>query len=179
MWDTDLSIIWETFEMKKILAAAVALTMAGLSQGVTTLTASLDVSVNVVTSCTFSATNYSLTFADFNPTGPAINGTGTIGVTCNATVPYTITLGDGLNAQTGVRRMNDGGANRLEYTLSRPDATNTTNTNTPWNTTSVVARTGTGALQPATVYGQITAGGNNGTVPAGAYSDTVVVSLIF
>jgi spore coat protein U-like protein len=144
----------------------------------TTLNGQLDVSATVVTSCVLTNANVSLTFANFNPTGPAVTATTPIGVTCNNGVGYTLALGDGLNAVSGVRRMNDGGAGRLEYTLSRPDALNV-NTLTAWGGANLVSRTGNGSNQDATVFGTITAGGNNATVLAGAYSDTVVISLTF
>ena len=166
--------------MKKILAAAVAMTMAGLSQGAT-VTGNLDVSATVATACVLTNFTNSLTFTTtFNPTGPAVTATGDIGVTCNNGLNYTIALGNGGNFLAGVRRMNDGGSGFLEYTISRPDnAVNATNTGTPWIGANVVSRTGNGSNQPATAYGQITAGGNNASATPGSYGDTVLITVTF
>lgn len=169
--------------MKKILAAAVAIGVVGLTQATLTV-GSLDVSATVASACVLTNATNSLTFTTtFNPTGPAVTASGAIGITCNNGLAYTVGLDNGQNPTVGgVRRMNDGGAGRLEYTINRPlDVTNG-NSNLPWGgiaTANIVTRVGTGLSVDATAYGTITAGGNNATAPSGSYADTVGITISF
>jgi spore coat protein U-like protein len=65
--------------------------------------------------CTVSAT--SVAFGSFSPlTGSAVDSTGTITITCNKAIPYTIALSPGGSASYTLRRMANGG-NYLYYNL--------------------------------------------------------------
>ena len=96
--------------------------------------------------------------------------------TCvNTGVAPTIRLGQGANAASGstdsapLRRMVNG-SNYISYGLYS-DASYTT----AWNNTTGLSGTANGTAQTLTVHGLATAA----NVPAGSYSDTVVVSVDF
>jgi spore coat protein U-like protein len=109
---------------------------------------------------------------------------GTIRTTCSSGSPYTIYLGDGGQrlASGGNRQMKDSsGTNRLPYQLYKDssltqiwDASGGTTT---LNGAGGQSGVGTGAAVDWPVYGQIP----QVTLPsqAGAYSDTVVVTVAY
>ena len=131
-------------------------------------TTNFAVTATVVATCGVSATP--LAFGDY--TGSTnVDQTSTISVTCTTGTDYTVALNDGNNASGGVRRMVNGGSNYLAYEMYS-DAGRTT----AWNATATVAGTGTGIAQSLTVYGRVASGQN---VPAGAYSDTVQVTVSY
>lgn len=121
------------------------------------------------------------TIGSIAPTAARIDTQGSVTVTCNT--PYTIYIGDGGNRVapgSGDRRMARG-TQRLPYQLYKDaartqiwDATGGTAT---LNGSGGVSDVGTGINQTRPVYGSIPAG----TVlpAAGAYSDTVIVTVTY
>ena len=109
----------------------------------------------------------------------ALNGTGSVSVTCTSGASTTVTLGQGGNADMGstaaapLRRLKDAGTNFLNYTLYSD-----TGRTTVWGDTggTGVPHTGDGTLTALTVYGQIPGGQN---AAAANYSDTVVATITF
>ena len=99
--------------------------------------------------------------------------TSTIQVTCQLGDTYTIGLDDGVNRTGGQRRMARTAAplGYLNYNVFR-DAARTL----PWGDTggTRVDATGTGSVQTYSVFGQLPGGQ---AVPAGAYVDTVTVTV--
>jgi spore coat protein U-like protein len=146
-----------------------------------TATSNLAVTASVTANCTI--TTSPVAFGAYDPVSvnasTALNGTGTLNVTCTSGASTTITLGQGANANTGstdaapARRMKDSGSNFLTYSLYQ-----NTGRTTVWGNTAGtgVANTGTGSQVAVTVYGAVDAGQN---VPAGSYSDTVVATVTF
>jgi spore coat protein U-like protein len=163
-----------------VVAAALGVGVAS-SAGAGTATQNLSVTASVTANCTISTA--AVAFGAYDPVvtnaTAALNGTGTVSVTCTNGATTAITLGQGTFAGTGstdalpVRRLNDGGADYLSYTLYSD-----TGRTTIWGNTSgtSVAHTGTGLLTAITVYGAVAAGQN---VPPGSYTDTVVATITF
>ncbi|MDF0544405.1 spore coat U domain-containing protein [Sphingobium sp. H39-3-25] len=131
-------------------------------------------------SCTVSAT--SVAFGNVNPVSPSnVDATGDIRVTCTLLLAlagsYTIDLSSGSSASYNPRTMKNG-ASTLQYNLY----TNAARSQVWGNGTggSVAVTNNFSALlavdQTTPVYGRIPAGQN---VPAGTYSDTIVVTVTF
>ena len=151
---------------------------AGLANPTGTLTNTFTVTSIVPTKCQFE--NFqdidfgnwgSVTAAQASATG--VRAFGNIGVRCTYQTPYSITIGDGTNANAGVRRMKSG-SNFLSYLLFQPGC------NTAWTTASPLAGTGTivSALNNHQVCAQLTT--PLAVAPAaGTYTDTVVVTVTF
>lgn len=145
------------------------------------VTGNLSASSTVVNNCTVSTAP--VAFGDYDPVSAndatARDATGTVTVTCTSGAAATVKLGQGANADPGstdaapLRRLTDG-TNFLSYQLYS-DAGRTT----VWGNDGAtdVDHTGTGAAVDLTVYGRIAAGQN--TVPAGSYTDTVLVTVSF
>lgn len=165
-----------------ILAGGVAIALGSASTTeAATATANLAVTASVASNCSISTA--AVAFGAYDPVtanaSTALDGTGTVSVSCTTGASTTVTLGEGSNADTGstaaapLRRLKDSGTNYLSYALYSD-----TNRTTVWGNTggTGVAHTGTGSLTALTVYGQIPAGQN---VPAASYSDTVVATVTF
>ncbi len=107
-------------------------------------------------------------FIDAESTGAA---GGSIALTCNNELAYSIELDDGTNANAGQRRVTRGGLDHVEYDLYQ-DAARTQR----WGT-GVEAKTlnGSGSSQPLTIYGRLAAG--QVTPVPGDYQDTVRMTI--
>lgn len=164
------------------LAAASALFLAASSATQAgTATSSLAVTASVSPNCTI--TTSAVAFGAYDPivtnATTALDGTGTVSVTCTNESAVAITLDQGANAANGstdavpLRQMKDTGADVLAYFLYSD-----TNRTVVWGNTAPtgVNDTGNGVLQTLTVYGAVTAGQN---VPATSYSDTVIATVTF
>ena len=161
-------------------AASIGLALGGVSlvaQAATT-TGSMAVSATVLTSC--SVTPGPLAFGNYDPTSATPNDvTASIVVLCTAGTAYTLGLdaGAGSGATTTARKMTiAAGVSTLNYTIYN-DSGRTTN----WgNTSGTGALTGTTSLvglsNTFTAYGRIPI---SQSVPAGAYTDTVTVTLTY
>ncbi len=140
----------------------------------------LAVSATVIDNCLISTE--ALAFGNYDPVdankGDALEGTGTVSITCTLDAAAAITLGQGANADTGstdaapLRRMTDG-TNFLSYALYSDGGHAAVWGN---DATVDVQDDGTGLEEDHTVYGLVAADQN---VPAGAYSDTVVATVTF
>jgi spore coat protein U-like protein len=140
--------------------------------GAATSTGNVAVSMTITASCV--VTNGSLAFGTGSITVLAtfnIIGTGSFGVNCSSGAPYAITLGNGSNFSGGVRRMSNGSTGFLNYNLY----TNSTRTNL-WIGATSVSGTGTGANQTINVWGRVPGGVS---VPSGAYTDTVQITVTY
>jgi spore coat protein U-like protein len=154
---------------------------AATSTDAATAQQNLSVTASVTANCTI--TTAPVAFGAYDPVATnastALDGSGTVNVTCTSGANTTVTLGQGVNADSGssdaapARRLSDGGTNFLTYSLFQD-----TGRSTIWGNTSGtgVANTGTGTQVALTVYGAVAAGQN---VPAGSYSDTVVATVTF
>jgi spore coat protein U-like protein len=159
------------------LLTALILTLWGTVSIAATTTTTFGVSATVVDSCSVSAS--ALGFGNVDPVSlasTAVDATTTIDVTCANGTAYDVGLdaGTATGATVTTRQMTSG-ANTLNYALYS-DTGRTTN----WGetvSTDTVAGTGDGTAQTLTVYARIPSG--QGTVPTGAYSDTITVTVTY
>lgn len=131
------------------------------------------VSVTVVRGCIIATTDLAFGSYPAVAAGPTVLATSTILVTCELADTYTIALDDGVNRAGVQRRMGRTAApvQYLNYNVFR-DAARTL----PWgdNGGTRVNAVGTGAAQSYTVFGELPGAQ---IVPAGAYVDTVTVTV--
>jgi len=159
-----------------ISMAVAAAAMTAVSTGAQAATASTTILVTatVAQACIVVATP--LAFGVYDPTSASpTDGTATVAVTCTLGTAYSVGLsaGTGTGATTTVRKMTFG-INTLNYALYS-NAGRTTN----WGNavgTDTVGATATGLLTNHTVYGRIPA---TQTVPLGAYTDTIAVTVTY
>ncbi len=132
-------------------------------------TASFDVSVQVLASCSISATNMS--FASIT-TGTTSNtdATSTLTVNCSNGTPFTIALGNGANFTTA-RRMAWGGT-YITYALFQDSSRSQ-----EWVGATTKSGTGNGADQSFTIYGRIPSGQSISNT--GSYGDTVIATITY
>ena len=156
------------------MLACLALAVSPKAADPSTVSTTFTVSTDVQTVCGVSATP--LNFGAYTGTA-ASNATSIITVQCNNLTAYNVGLNAGTStgATVTTRGMTGPtGSLPLPYFLYS-DSTRTTN----WGDTvgtDTVPGTGTGAAQNLTVYGQIPIGQ---THQAGAYSDTITVTVTF
>lgn len=132
-------------------------------------TSSFDVSIQVLATCSISASN--MTFSSIT-TGTTSNtdATSSLTVNCSNGTPYTIALGNG-NNYSGGRRMTNGTTNINYYLYSDSGRS------TQWNSASTQTGTGSGSDQNFNIYGRIPSGQS---VPfTGAYSDTIIATVTY
>jgi len=145
-----------------------------------TVTGNMAVSSSVTASCVISAAP--LSFGPYDTVAATqLDATAVLTFTCTSGTPgIQITLGQGLVPASGstdaipLRQMQST-TNRLAYFLyQEPGRTTVWGNNLATAPAAVAA---TGAAQTATVFGRIPSGQT--TVPAGSYTDTVVVTVNF
>jgi spore coat protein U-like protein len=135
-------------------------------------TTSFTITVVIQASCSLTASN--LAFGNY--ASSVINSTSTISVTCTNTTPYNVGLnaGTATGATVTARKMTGPASALLNYSMFR-DSARTLN----WGNTvgtDTLAGTGTGGVQPLTVYGQIPAGQHS---TPGAYTDTIIATVTY
>lgn len=165
---------------KHLLSAVAVIAIASVSGFAQTATSDLSVTATVSNNCTI--TTSAVAFGAYDPivanASTPRDAAGTVTVTCTSGAVTKITLGQGVNFNTGStdaapnRRMING-ANFLSYAIYQE-----TGRTTAWGNTALtgVAHTGTGTETAISVYGRIPAAQN---VPAASYSDTVVATVTF
>ena len=141
-----------------------------------TVSANLNTSATVTANCTVSTS--ALAFGNVDTiSGSNVDGTGGLSVTCTSGTSWAASagVGGGSGASFANRRMT-GGANLLNYNLYTSSGYTTV-----WGdgtgSTATIGGTGTGSAQAVTVYGRV--GSGQTTVPAGAYADTVAVTVTY
>lgn len=156
-----------------ILAAGVALPQAAMGA---TASSTMNVTATVTANCTVSTT--ALAFGSVNTiSGLNVDSTGSLSIRCTNGTPWSAAagVGSGSGASYANRRMTSG-ANLLNYNIYTTAARVTV-----WGNgtagTAPIAGTGTGAAQAVTVYGRV--GSGQTSVPAGAYADTVAVTVTY
>jgi spore coat protein U-like protein len=154
-----------------LAAAAMAVGLSGAHA--TTATANLNVSLQVTSSCTVSATplNFGSSTLLSN-----VDTTATISVTCGSGSSYSVTLGDGQHSVgssgSGLRMMASS-SGTIEYQLYSDSSRGT---GTAWFGSTAVPGTGTGSVQPITVYGRVPASPG---AAAGSYTDVVQITVTY
>ncbi|MBG7617845.1 spore coat U domain-containing protein [Herbaspirillum sp. AP02] len=152
--------------------AAVVLASSAPASFAATASGTLTISASVVAACT--VVGSAIAFGAY--TQSVVNQSGTITVLCTNGTAYNVGLdaGTGTGSTVSNRKMSAAGGGTLNYALYR-DAARTNN----WGSTigtDTATGTGSGLTQTLTVYGQIAAAQ---TPLAGAYSDTVTVTLTY
>jgi len=139
-----------------------------------TATSSIAVTAAILQTCIVSAS--ALAFGTYDPTSATPSDSSTaLTVTCSLATTYNVGLsaGGGSGASVATRKMTSGG-NTLDYSLYTSAARSTV-----WGNTvgvDTVSGTGTGLPVAYTVYGRVAA---QQSVPAGAYTDTVTVTVTY
>ena len=118
-------------------------------------------------------TPQSVSFGAYDPTEAGdLDGVGTVSIDCDVEVSVTITLSTGAAGSYAARTM-AGGAHHISYNLfTGPQRA------VVWGDGSGGSATVSATMQSQAfnVYGAIPAGQN---VPAGAYADTIVVTIAY
>ena len=184
MKSTSMSLLSSRALLLTATAATLALSSTLISKpafaGINT--SSLDVSANVINTCTISTV--AVTFGEITfPFAGDWNAEGSVVTKCTNGAAAIITLSQGANPASGsteaapLRQLADG-ANKLAYNLY----TDTEKTIVWGNTTGTggtgVPIAGTGQEVGTPVYGQIK-GNQNGNVPVGSYQDAVLATVFF
>jgi spore coat protein U-like protein len=142
-----------------------------------TATGTMDATANVTENCIVNST--ALTFGDTNVTDGAEHpGTGVLTVRCTAGTAWVASAdaGAGGAGATVAQRQMTFGANKLNYILYNSD-TNAAIWGDGTDGTSTIVGTGTGSDVALTLAGTIP--GGQTLLPAGAYTDTVNVSVVY
>ena len=158
------------------LSALVCTAFAAAPAQATTTGTTLDVSATVTANCSVSST--ALGFGNVDVTsGSNADGTGAISVTCTNGTAWAASAdaGGGTGATLATRQMTDG-TNLLNYALYTDSGRTTVWGDGVGGTTATISGTGSGTAQSSTIYGRIPSGQ---TVPAGAYADTVNVTVTY
>ena len=164
----------------RLLAGSLAvLAVAGAQPAMAaTATGSLSTSATVTSNCVVSTT--AVAFGDVDVTGGSnVDGTGGLSVTCTSGTAWTATAdaGAGTGASLATRKMTKG-TDLLTYVLYTDSArTSVWGDGVTAGATGTFTGTGTGSPQASTIYGRVPSGQTS--LPAGAYSDTVTVTVTY
>ena len=159
------------------VVAAIVLVPATLSTApawAATATGSFQVSMTIEGSCSVASAT-TLDFGSHATVASNVDSSSTIGVQCTSATPYSIGLsaGQGSGATVSNRLLTSGGAS-IPYTIYRDS-----NHTQVWGVTNAVdtqGGTGNGGVQSFTVYGRVPP---VASPPAGAYSDTIAVTVTY
>lgn len=167
-----------------VLAAGLIGLAAPVFAGPSPQTGTFNVTATVNGSCRVVSTT-DIAFGVYDPAdvnfSTALDGTGSISVRCVRGVTANVALDQGLYAGAGstcvapVRRMSDGGTERLGYGIYS-DAARTTAWGCDAANDQTFTSTASNASHVLTTYGRVPAGQD---VAAGSYSDTVTVTVTF
>lgn len=140
-----------------------------------TATGSLPVSATVLENCTVVATP--LVFGALTEVGAAdVDSTAVLTLTCTPNADFYVAMDEGANASSGARRMkNATSAEFLPYEIYTDNTYATVWGNTQG--TDTVAGTAPTGVATLTAYGRIDEGVSS--VSAGAYADTVTITVNF
>jgi spore coat protein U-like protein len=136
----------------------------------------MSVTATVTANCTVSTT--ALAFGNVNTiSGSNVDSTGSLSITCTNGTAWAASagVGSGSGASYANRRMT-AGANLLNYNIYTT-AARTTVWGDGTSSTATIGGSGTGGAQSVTVYGRV--GSGQTSVPAGAYADTVAVTVTY
>jgi spore coat protein U-like protein len=165
---------------KKNVAPLVAgaLLVAASSAMAATKTQTITVSATVAGNCVVGA--QSVNFGSYDGSA-ALTGSGDVTVRCSNGTPYSVLLSSG-SGTYAERLLGNGGSRTLQYNLYTTSAFTTV-----WGdgsaATGTVGGTGSGMsssqVKTHTIYGQLPNSAANQDAPAGAYSDSVVVTVSY
>lgn len=176
-------------KLRTKLAIAAVATLLGSNAWAQSANEDLNVSADVVESCTITTT--AVAFGNYDPVGThassALTANGAVNIRCTKGASgVTLGLGNGGSHNGTTRRMSDGGTEFLAYELYHPTASTVGAAcgalSQVWGTAGGALLTPTGVTWDATadqtfnVCGQVPAGQN---AAAGAYTDIVVATVNF
>lgn len=140
-----------------------------------TSTSQFKVTLTVQAECKLTSTT-DIAFGTTGVIQSVLTATGTLGVQCTNTTPYSIGLnaGTGAGATVTARKMTAGAGATIDYSLFR-DSAHTQVWGDALNS-NTLSGTGNGAVQAYTVYGRVPV---QTTPAAGNYSDTVQVTVTY
>jgi len=140
-----------------------------------TTTTTFNVQIVIQSACTLSATT--LDFGSSGVLSANVDSTNTVTVTCNAGLPWSISLnaGSGAGATMAVRKMTGTASATVDYTIYR-DTARTEVWGDGTTSTFTVSGTGTGTGQAQTGYGRVPP---QSTPAAGTYTDTITATVTF
>ena len=159
------------------IVAALTAAFAAAPAFATDEVSSIGVNATVTANCTL--TTDPVAFGNVDVTsGQAVQGTGSISVTCTNGTAWTAAAdaGAGSGADLATRKMADG-ADLLNYRLFTDSGRTQVWGDGAEGATATFSDSGTGTAQVKTVYGLIPAGQTG--VPAGNYADTVQVTVSY
>lgn len=153
--------------------AAVAATpaMAGTASN------TMPVSVNIINSCTISASP--MAFGTLTAIGGAnVDTTASVDLACTTGANYDVSMDFGVNPTAGQRYLvsTSNAANKIPYSIYT-DAGRTAAWGNTSGTNTVAGTAGATGVVSLTAYGRIPS--SAGSMPAGAYIDTVTVTVNF
>ena len=158
-----------------IAGSALALCLVAQPAQAGTSDGTMVVSATVLESCLIVASP--MTFGNITLTGSDIDSTSTLTLTCTPNADFDILMNDGVNADSGQRRLANVGASEfIPYDIYL----NSARTDRWGNTigTDTLAGTADGLGQASyTAYGRI--GSGVAAVTDGAYSDAITVTVSF
>jgi spore coat protein U-like protein len=158
-------------------AAALAAALVAAPAFAADTGATLDVNATVTADCTVSTA--AVAFGNVDVTsGQAVQGTGSVSVTCTNGTAWTAAADEGAGSGAGLatRKMTNG-AELLNYSLFTDSARTQIWGDGVAGATTTFAGTGTGTAQTKTVYGLIPAGQTG--ISAGEFADTVQVTVFY
>jgi spore coat protein U-like protein len=159
------------------LAAGTALLGAAPTAALaSTASSTMSVTATVTANCTVSTT--ALAFGNVDTTsGSNVDSTGSLSIRCTNGTAWAASagVGSGSGASFANRRMT-AGANLLNYNIYTT-AARTVVWGDGTSSTATIPGTGTGNAQSVTVYGRVASGQTS--VPAGAYADTISVTVTY
>ena len=163
---------------KLAVCVAVSISGAGVvsSANAAAATTTIPVTATVVQSCTI--TSDPIPFGNYNGiSGALLDVAATMSPTCTSGTAYSIGLngGVGVGATAGMRKLSGPGSSQLNYSIYS-DAARTIVWGDGSFGTVQNSGVGNGAVAPTQMYGRIPASQNS---PAGAYSDTLTVTLTY
>ena len=161
----------------RALAAGIALLGAAPTAALAgTASSTMSVTATVTANCTVSTT--ALAFGNVDTiSGSNFDNTGSLSIRCTNGTAWSATAGVGSGPLAGyANRKMTAGANVLNYNIYTT-AARTVVWGDGSSSTSPIGGTGTGNAQSVTVYGRV--GSGQTSVPAGAYTDTVAVTVTY
>lgn len=174
-----MSINTRSFRQLRLVSVAALMVGAVVAQPALAAdtTSSMDVNATVTANCVVSTT--AVAFGNVDVTaGTNVDGTGAFSVTCTSGTAWAASAdaGSGTGATLDTRKMANG-ANLLNYALYTDSARTTVWGDAATVATAKVSGTGSGSAQSNTIYGRVASGQTS--LPAGAYADTVTVTVTY
>lgn len=160
---------------KSIFLATLGFALSATPAMAGTSTGSMPVLATVLEACTITATP--MLFGNVSPGSGNIDTSATVALVCTPNADFDILMGNGSNASSGQRRLaNTGASEFISYGLFQ-DSAYTQSWGSTIGTNTLSGTAGALGVVSYPVYGRIPS--SAAPVSAGAYSDTVTVTVNF